>query len=185
MGCNVSVAILHAWFAIELFLRSFSGGVRRFLRHFTLVRVELLLHTRLSELTRICRELHMTGFTGPERRNAADSLEYPKSALWHVSVSHSALNCASLRELDVFGQHFSRCSEEIRGGLVRIPRCHAGGDWPSFARLDGRRRPSLRKKNRTFFLFTDHCGTFRDCATVSSCCEKCCRCGLSCSLCCA
>jgi hypothetical protein len=47
-------------------------------------------------LTRIGHELHMTGFTGSERRDAADSLEYPKSALCHISVSHSSLNCASL-----------------------------------------------------------------------------------------
>jgi hypothetical protein len=97
-GCNVSATIPDL-VVTKLFLRSFSGGSHcflRFLRRFTLVRIELLLHTCLSELTRIGHELHMTGFTGSERRDAADSLEYPKSALCHISVSHSSLNCASL-----------------------------------------------------------------------------------------
>src|SRR5580704_15450646 len=38
-------------------------------------------------------------------------------------------------------------------------------------------------ENRTFFLVTCHCIDFRACASVSSCCERCCRCGLLCSLC--
>jgi hypothetical protein len=110
-----------------------------------------LLHTRLPELTRVCHELRMTGFTGSERRDATDSLQDPKSALCHISVSHSSRNCATLaltklklrrslnqeteqiREMDLrqMDQPTRKtCSKEttIRIPSVRGPACGAHAD---------------------------------------------------------
>jgi hypothetical protein len=39
-----------------------------------LVRVELLVNSRLPQLTRICRELHIARFADSERWDVADSL---------------------------------------------------------------------------------------------------------------
>ena len=50
-----------------------------------LVRVELLLNSRLPELTRVCRELRIARFTNSPRRDVADSFQYPKTALCHDS----------------------------------------------------------------------------------------------------
>ncbi len=48
----------------------FFGSVfraRRCVLHgFALVRIELLLNSRLPQLTRVCRELHMARFTNPQ-----------------------------------------------------------------------------------------------------------------------
>jgi hypothetical protein len=89
--------------AAELFLRSFGGCflnrhcvLHHFLHGVALVSIKLLLNSCLSQLTRVGRELRMTGFTGAERWDVADSFEYPKSALCHISVSHSFINCATI-----------------------------------------------------------------------------------------
>ena len=103
MGGDIWPRYCKPFAALELLLRSFGSwflnryrGGRRFLCGLALVSIELLLHSRLTELTRVCRELHVTGLTGPERRDAADPLKYTKSALCHISVSHSSPNCATL-----------------------------------------------------------------------------------------
>jgi|SRR5580658_5899160 hypothetical protein len=103
MGRDIWPRYCKPFAALKLLLRSFGGWFlnryrsgRRFLRGVALVSIELLLHSRLTELTRVCRELHVTGLTGPERWDAADPLEDTKSALCHVSVSHSSPNCATL-----------------------------------------------------------------------------------------
>jgi hypothetical protein len=87
-------------------------------RRVALVSIELLLHSRLPELARVGRELRIAGFTDPERRSAADSLQYPKTALCHAPVSHRPANCASItahaRTLGRLGkiEHF-HCSDVI------------------------------------------------------------------------
>lgn len=46
---------------------------RRVLPAFAFMRVELLLHPRLPQLTRVRRELRIAGFTDSQRRGVADS----------------------------------------------------------------------------------------------------------------
>src|SRR5208337_4135568 len=65
--------------------RSFLRAGRCVLRGAALVRVELVLNSRLPQLTRVSRELRMARFTDSPRRNVADSLQDPKTALGHGS----------------------------------------------------------------------------------------------------
>jgi hypothetical protein len=50
---------------------------------FALVRIELLLNSRLPQLTRVGRELRIARFTNPQGRDVADSFQDPKAAFSH------------------------------------------------------------------------------------------------------
>src|SRR5271163_4733104 len=85
-------------FSVELGPRNLGGlFLDRFfvLPDAALVRVELLLNSRLPQLTWIGRELHVTRLADPERWSVAGSFQNTKPALCHISVSHSCWNRAT------------------------------------------------------------------------------------------
>ncbi len=55
-----------SFFFDGLFFGSVFRARRCVLHGFALVRIELLLNSRLPELTRVCRELHMARFANPQ-----------------------------------------------------------------------------------------------------------------------
>jgi len=65
------------------FLGHFFRARRCVLHSFALVRIELLLNSRLPELTRVGRELSTARFTNSQWRDVADSFQYPQTALCH------------------------------------------------------------------------------------------------------
>lgn len=83
----------------RLFTRSFGGfsrGRRHVLLCIALVRVELLLNSRLPELTRVRRKLRIAGFTNTQGWNAANTFYCPKSMLCHdPSLSQSPETAAA------------------------------------------------------------------------------------------
>ncbi len=55
-----------SFFFYSFFFGSVFRARRCVLHGFALVRIELLLNSRLPQLTRVCRELHMARFTNPQ-----------------------------------------------------------------------------------------------------------------------
>jgi hypothetical protein len=73
-----------SFFLDGFFLGSVFRARHCVLHGFALVRVELLLNSRLSELTRVGRELRIARFTNPQGRDVADSFQDAKAALCHA-----------------------------------------------------------------------------------------------------
>ncbi len=119
---------------------------------FALVRIELLLNSRLPELTRVGRERSMARFTNPQRRDVADSFQDPKAALSH---DHSFPHRRKPR-------HPGPCGD---GRLARPSRAQLG-------RADATTTTSFagaEEGNRTFSVFMRHCAACRPRASLPSC----------------
>jgi hypothetical protein len=134
----------------------FFGSVFRVRHHvlhgFALVRVELLLNSRLPKLTWIGRELRIARFTNPQRRDVADSFQDPKAALCHApSFPHRR---KPRHPPDPRRDSRPRLSSRAKLGIVE------------------RRAPSPvqpPRRNRTFSLFIRHCAACRPRASLPSC----------------
>jgi hypothetical protein len=135
---------------------SFSHDRRRVLHGVALVRVELLLNSRLPELTRVCRELRIAGFTNSQRRDVADSFQDPKTALCHDP------SLPQPRKLRHTTRHV--------GTAALGPPAEQSSAAPLHRRI---LRPSTcppKEENRTFSLFKHPCAAFRRRASLPSCC---------------
>ena len=140
----------------SFFLGGFLFGsvfrTRRVLHGFALVRIELLLNSRLPQLTRVGRELRIARFTNPQRRDVADSFQDPKAALCH------APSFPYRRK----PRHPGPCGD----GRPR-------SSTPSAARQAVATTTSVdgtEEENRTFSLFIGHCAACRARASLHSCC---------------
>jgi len=144
------------------------------LRGFALVRIELLLNSRLPELTRVGRELRIARFTNPPRRDVADSFQDAKAALCH---DHSfPYRLKPRQHHDARRDSRPRLSSRAKLGIVERRASSPVQAEPVWGRAtlrqaQGRLSPvQPRQRNRTFSLFIRHCASRRPRASLPSCC---------------
>jgi hypothetical protein len=151
-------------------LGSFFPDRHCILTSIAFVRVELLVNSRLPQLTRICRELRIARFTDSQRRDVADSFHDPKTALCHVQVSHSPGKCATTAgvECQVAGVRKGEPESLFMNDVCSETQSDMGAAAINCSALP---------RNRTFSLFKRPCSDFRAYASLPSlCCGNSCRC---------
>jgi hypothetical protein len=155
----------------------FFGGFFR-TRHcvpygFALVRVELLLNSRLPQLTRVGRELRIARFTNPQGRDVADSFQDPKAALSHdhsFPYRRKPRHHHDPRTTAALGCPAEQSSASWRDERPRPPKPSPLWGRAALRQAQSRLSPvQPRQRNRTFSLFMRHCAACRARASLPSC----------------